>query len=186
MWQLLSTRSREQLGPTQAAFADEYAGEFQRGVGAFAGTPFETVLSVTTESGWGVAAIAGDRTRNGELEFAAYGAAFREEDGAWRIELGDPVRLANTAPGRTTADPEPNVQVEIAADASVEEAGLWLDGEPLPGTVGGQGDAVTVVATPAAPLASGWHVLVIFGRAGDAATAGATPFQVEGAQNSTV
>jgi hypothetical protein len=144
------------------------------------------VLSVRTASGWGVAAVAGGRIRSGDAEFAAYGAALRREGGEWRIELGDPVDIINNEPSETTADRRPRVQFELAADGPVEEAGLWLDGVALPATAGGTADAVTLVATPEAPLAPGWHVLVVFGRAGDEAAAGATPFEVEAGDAPTI
>ena len=185
MWRLLSARSREQLGPTQAEFAD-LAADLERGLGSFGGTPYRLVLSVRTASGWGVAAVAGGRIRSGEAEFAAYGAALRLEGGEWRIELGDPVDIVNNEPPETTADRQPRVQFELSADAPVEEAGLWLDGVPLPATAGGTADAVTLVATPESPLEPGWHVLVVFGRAGEAATAGATPFEVEAGAEPTI
>lgn len=186
LWGLLSARSREQLGPTQAEFSEELVADLERGLGSFAGSPYETVLSVETESGWGVAAIAGGRIRSGEAEFAAYGAALRLEDGDWRIELGDPVDIVNNEPPQTTDDRQPRVQFEVSADAPVDEAGLWLDGVALPANAAGTADAVTVVATPEQPLAPGWHVLVVFGRAGDDATAGATPFEVEGGADPTI
>jgi hypothetical protein len=185
MWGLLSTRSREQLGPTQAEFAD-LAAELERGLGSFGGTPYEVVLSVRTASGWGVAAVAGGRIRSGDAEYAAYGAALRREGDEWRIELGDPVDIVSNEPPEKTADRRPRVQFELAADGPVEEAGLWLDGVALPATAGGTAEAVTLVATPEAPLAPGWHVLVVFGRAGDEAAAGATPFEVEAGDTPTI
>lgn len=186
MWALLSAGSREQLGPTRAEFSEELASDLERGLGSFGGTPYETVLSVTTGSGWGVAAVAGGRVRGGDAEYAAYGAALRLEDGEWRVHLGDPIDIVNNEPGQTTADRRPRVQFELSAEAPVDEAGVWLDGAPLPATAGGTPDAVTIVATPDAPLAPGWHVLVLFGRAGDEATAGATPFEVEAGEDPTI
>lgn len=186
MWALLSEGSRERLGPTRAEFSEELAADLERGLGSFGGTPYETVLSVTTESGWGVAAVAGGRIRGGEVEYAAYAAALRLEDGEWRVRLGDPIDIVNNEPAETTADRRPRVQFELNADMPVEEAGLWLDGAPLPATAGGTADAITIVATPEVPLAPGWHVLVVFGRAGNEATAGATPFEVEAGDDPTI
>ena len=186
MWGLLTATSQEQLGPTQEEFADELGADLQRGLGSFAGTGFDTVLSLRTDSGFGVAAIAGARERDGRDEYAAYGTALRREDGAWRVELGGPVELAANAPPRSTTDRRPAIQFEIVAGAPVDEAGVWLDGAPLPANAQSRADAVTVVSRPEAPLAPGWHVLVLFGRAGDAATAGARPFLVEGEEGPAV
>lgn len=186
MWALLSERSREQLGPTRAEFAKELAPDLEQGLGSFGGTPYETVLSVTTQSGWGVAAVAGGRVRSGTAEYAAYGAALVLEDGEWRVQLGDPIDIVQNEPAKTTADRQPRVQFELRADAPLDEAGLWLDGVPLPAAAGGAPGAVTIVATPQAPLAPGWHVLVAFGRAGGEANAGATPFEVEAGDEPTI
>jgi hypothetical protein len=186
MWDLLTTRSKKELGPTEAKFTKEFVPDLQHGLGSFGGTPYDVVLSVKTDSGWGVAAVAGDRVRDGESEFAAYGAALREEDGGWRIELGDPIDILNNEPGETTSERQPRVQFEVSANAPVDEVGLWLDGAALPANAGGTADAVTVVATPEAQLSPGWHVLVVFGRAGDLASAGATPFQVTGGEDPTI
>jgi hypothetical protein len=186
MWALLSAGSREQLGPTEAEFSDEFAPGLERGLGSFGGTPYETVLSVTTRSGWGVAAVSGGRIRSGETEFAAYGAALRLEDGAWKVHLGDPIDIVSNEPAETTAERQPTIQFEVGADAPVDEAGLWLDGAALPATAQGTEEAITLVATPEAPLAPGWHVLVVFALAGDEATAGATPFEVEAGEAPTI
>jgi hypothetical protein len=186
MWELLSAPSRAYFGGTPAEFAHEVGADLQRGLGSFAGRGFDTVLSVRTDSGFGVAAIAGPRVRDGREEYAAYGAALREENGAWRLELGAPVELATNAPPRSTTERSPAIQFEVAADAAVDEAGVWLDGAALPSTAQGRANAVTVVTRPEAALAPGWHVLVVFGRAGDSATAGATPFLVEGEEGPAV
>ena len=60
MWGLLSRQSRSLLGPTLAKFEQEYADGFEDGLGSFATTDYDVVLSQVTPSGWGIAAIAGD------------------------------------------------------------------------------------------------------------------------------
>ena len=59
LWGLLTPVSRKQLGPTRADFARKYGQGFRDGVGTFAGTPYEMVISRRDDGGWGVAAIAG-------------------------------------------------------------------------------------------------------------------------------
>lgn len=178
MWERLSATSKEALGPTRRAFAQEAAPGFQRGLGSFASGSYEVVVSTETASGWAVAAIAGVRRRAGDEEFAAYGVALRKEDGEWKLELGAPVELRQLEPPRATPDASPRVEVAIAADEAVDEAGLWVDGEPLPATAGGTPSSIRLTAT-AEPLEPGWHVLTVFGRSGDHAAAGAAPFFVE-------
>jgi hypothetical protein len=184
MWQLLSATSREQLGPTREEFASERAPGFQRGLGSFAGTPYRIVLATETDSGWGIAAIAGQRTRGGEEEVAAYAVALRREGSEWKLELGAPIELRQISPPRVTSEARPEVEFEIVAPAAVDEAGLWLDGAALPATASGEAAAVNVIATPDA-LAPGWHVLTILGRSGDLAAAGAAAFYVDTGQTST-
>ena len=180
MWGLLSERSRERLGPTLDDFARRYAEGFQEGLGSFAGTPYEVVLSDVTPSGWGIAAIAGDRTRAGKREYATYAAALTRQRRGWRLVLGDPVAVELLSPRGQTKEKQPQVRFRVRADAPVEEAGLWLDGAPVPATAGGSGRNVLIAGTPPRLLAPGRHVIVLFGRSGDDATAGASVFVVQG------
>lgn len=180
VWSLLSTVSQERLGPTQEDFARRYTESFRTGVGTFAGTAYETVLAVEMPSGWGVAAIAGDRVRQGQDEYGTYAAALRFEDGAWKLELGDEVVLRSVSPAEDpTADRRPPIGVRIQAPAQVEEVGIWLDGQPLRGKASGTSPHdVTITGLPPGDLAPGQHVIVVFGRAGELAAAGSTPFRV--------
>ena len=161
--------SRKQLGPTRADFARKYGEGFREGVGTFAGTPYETVISRRDDGGWGVAAIAGNRIRDGQEEFAAYGAAARHDGNRWLLELGAPLelkRLADAAPG--------TIAVEMSAGDPIEAAGLWIDGEALPADVEGQRDNFVVEGQlPGEPAADA--VVVAFARTAAAASAGAFP-----------
>jgi hypothetical protein len=181
MWALLSEASREELGPTVEDFAAEYAEGFQSGLGSFAGSGYQVVLAEETESGWGVAAVAGERERSGEKEYAAYAAAFSNDGSGWRIELGAPLAVRVDSPPAVTSDRAPPIRVAVEGDAPIEEAGVWLDGEPLPATPGGQAGELTITGEPRA-LSPGRHVVVVFGRSGERAVAGAFPFTVEGVE----
>lgn len=180
MWDFLASATKERLGPTEEDFERRYGKDFQTGLGSFAGTDYELVVSASMPSGWGIAAIAGNRVRDEQQEFAAYGAAFRREDG-WKLVLNDPVAIRNLAPpGTTTDDRRPQIGVRITADAAIDEAGLWLDGSPLPADVRAtDGRDIRVEGVSQVELAPGWHVIVAFGRAGDLASAAARPFQVD-------
>ena len=138
------------------------------------------VLSDVTPSGWGIAAIAGDRTRAGKREYATYAAALTRQRRGWRLVLGDPVAVELLSPRGQTKEKQPQVRFRVRADAPVEEAGLWLDGAPVPATAGGSGRNVLIAGTPPRLLAPGRHVIVLFGRSGDDATAGASVFVVQG------
>ena len=181
MWSLLSRRSQGQLGPTQKDFTRKHVAKFQQGLGSFAGTPYRVVLAVDTASGWGVATVAGDRVRQGKQEFATYAAALRREGGAWKLELGDPVEVIQVKPGTGSIhDDQPEIGIEVKAEAPIDEAGLWLDGKPLPATATGTDRRdVQVSGRPEAALEPGRHVVIVFGRSGDVATAGSVPFTLE-------
>lgn len=183
MWELLSRRSRNRLGPSESDFERRFVRGFQAGIGSFAGTGYTTVLSVRTPSGWGIAAIAGRRVRHGTPEFASYAAVLRLEGGTWKLELGDPVRVVSVEPrSGSRSDVRPPIVVRITAASAVQEAGLWLDGAALPARVQAtDGRDIRVEGRPAEALSSGWHVVVAFGRAGDLASAGAAPIRVTGA-----
>jgi hypothetical protein len=169
VWLLLTPESQERLGPTFAQFTERFGSGFREGVGTFAGSPYGVVISRRDEEGWGVAAIAGNRVREGEPEFATYGAAFRLEGDRWLLELGAPIELT-----RLVDAPPGVLQVEMSADAVIEAGGLWLDGEPLLAHVEGRrGDFVVEAELP--PDASGTSVVVAFARTADTANAGAFP-----------
>jgi hypothetical protein len=179
VWLLLTPESQERLGPTLAEFTERFGSGFREGVGTFAGTPYGTVLSRRDEEGWGVAAIAGNRVREGEQEFAAYGAALRLNGDRWLLELGAPIELT-----RLVDAPPGVIQVEMSANEVIEAAGLWLDGEPLPAHVEGQrGDFVVEAELP--PGASGTSVVVTFARIETAANAGAFPLVADPEGGST-
>jgi hypothetical protein len=176
VWLLLTPESQERLGPTLAQFAERFGNDFQEGVGTFSGSPYGVAMSKRDEGGWGVAAIAGNRVREGNEEFAAYGAAFRLVGDQWLLELGAPIELT-----RLVDAPVGVIQVEMAADAVIEGAGLWVDGDALPARVEGR-RADLVVEGELPPEASGTSVVVAFARTGDAASAGAFPL-VPGAED---
>jgi hypothetical protein len=171
MWALLSTPSRERLGPTRAEFDARFATEFRDGVGTFADSP--DLVMVTTgsdENGWGIAAVAGEREREGELEYAAYASALRMEGGRWRLELGAPIELR-----RLVDTPPATLEVQVAANDPVEAAGLWIDGEPLRASVRGDDAARFVIHAERLQLQHDRHVGVTFARTADTAAAGAFP-----------
>jgi hypothetical protein len=184
MWSLLSVPSQTRLGPDVENFATGYVQAFQEGVGTFAGTPYEVVLAVETESGWGVAAVAGDRVKEGKEEYATYATALRREDGAWKLERDAPIALKRIEPeGTSTPETLPRIVLRIEADSAIEEAGLWLDGKPLPANVlGTDARQISLEAVPRSKLEPGRHTIVVFARTGNDAVAGSSPLTVgEGA-----
>lgn len=180
MWGLLTTRSQRALGPTLTRFEKKRAKGFETGLGSFAGTGYDVLLSEMTSSGWAIAAIAGERTRRGKREYAAYAAMLAREGNGWRLELGDPLRLELLSPRHTRTETQPLVAFRAAAEQPIRAAGLWLDGTPLPGRVRGSGATIEVTGKPAQPLAVGRHVVIVFASTGNVASAGAAPFRISG------
>jgi hypothetical protein len=131
-------------------------------------------------TGWGVAAVAGDRERNGAQEYATYAAALRWEGEVWKLELHAPVALKRIEPeGTSTSEAPPRIVLQIEAETAIEEAGLWLDGKPLPADAGGTGGRqIRLEAVPGTELAPGRHTVAVFGRTGDFAAARSTPLTI--------
>jgi hypothetical protein len=176
LWQLLSTESQARLGPTEDAFAGRFVSDFRDGLGTFAGTAAEIVVSGADPNGWGVAAIAGERVRQGKQEFAAYATALRLEAGEWRLELGAPIALKHLTGGSSDT-----LDVEVSAKSTIEAAGLWVDGQPLRASIQGTARDHFVVHAERLQLGSERHVAVIFARTSDAAAAGAFELSAPGA-----
>ena len=95
---VLSRPTQRRYGPL-ARFRRGVATELGEGLGTFfAGGRKPRLLLAATFGDFAVAAISGVRRAEGTSELAAYGTALRRERGAWRIELGGPVRLRPIGP----------------------------------------------------------------------------------------
>ena len=175
MWALLSKSSRDVLGPTLDEFRAGPAHELSEGLGSWqVSGSYEVVLSERIDERWAVAAIAGRRVVEGEKEPNAIDATpLALEGGSWKVDLGGPARLTPTSPkpGSTTGH-ESRIAAAVAAPAAVEEARLWLDGEPIDAEardseVSGRGSQ---------RLTRGPHSVVAFVRTADDAAAVAWRF----------
>jgi len=135
------------------------------------------VLSEPVEGPWAVAAVV-----KGMRVFAV---PLRRERGAWRVELGDPIRLRPVLPhpGRIALSSNPQIAAE--ARASGDELGvalaLWVDGVAFPIDAGGPRPGyVTAFGRLGHDLAPGLHVVIAFARAGTGAVATAWTFRAPG------
>lgn len=180
MWAMLSPATRESLGPTFPEFRRDVALELTDGIGTIA-RGGEVVLARGLAPGLGLAALAGERTVDGEVEDYAYAAAFVRMGGAWRLEIGGAaVNTLEPDPEETTGR-TPELKASVQAPGRVERLLLWLDGEPVAGRRDDDGlFSATLRAEPDGELADGRHVLVVFGSGGGAAVAAAWPFRVDG------
>jgi hypothetical protein len=169
MWQRLSAPTRRRLGPTLARFRGDAARSLELELAAL-GRRHELILSQTITSRFAVAAVA----RGSE----AYAAALRLENGLWRVELGSPVRIrplrpktGETVPRRT------QLAAEVTAEATIVEAGLWLDGLAFPTRGGGAIPSELTMFGEASALSAGAHSVVAFASTGANAAARAWTFR---------
>jgi hypothetical protein len=175
MWRLLSTASRQRLGPTLAAFRRETAPGVRKEVGSFA--RFRVVVSERITPELGVVAIEGTRVATGAP--AVYAAVLRLEGSHWKVELGGPVRIRPIGP-----DPGARDRVVAQVAAAVEGPGgkgiavVYLDGQAVSPTVAGTASNATVYANLEPPLPPGRHTVVVFASDGREASAVAWSFRV--------
>lgn len=180
MWALLSTPSRERLGPTLAEFRDGRARRLVTQLGSFVEGRSALFLNEQVSAEFALAAFGGRQTIRGKARRGAYAAALRFEEGEWKLEFGGPVELEALEPDPGEVENE-NVQVAagVAADAAILEGGLWLDGDAVPGESGGSDDRhITFFSDPVTDLDPGPHAAVAFASTSDDASALAWLFSV--------
>jgi hypothetical protein len=174
LWALLSTSSRERLGPTLERFRAGTAAELTEGLGSI--ERFRTIVSERITPEFGVIAIEG--RRNGKP--AVYAAALRLEGAQWRFELGGPVSVRPIGPDADAHEP---VVAQIAA--AVEGPGgtgtavMYLDGQVVNPEVRGTSVNSTLFANFDPALDPGRHTVVLFASDGREASATAWAFTVE-------
>ncbi len=173
LWALLSSPSRERLGPTLERFRKGPAGELVEGVGSIG--RFHTVVSERITPEFGVVAIDGMRTG----ERAVYAAALRLEGTRWRIELGGPTRVRPIGP-----DPDAKEPVVAQIAGAVEGPGgagtavMYLDGQAVNPEIRETATGSTLFANFDPALDPGRHTVVLFASEGREASAAAWAFTV--------
>lgn len=180
MWALLSTPSRERLGPTPAKFQRGQGRRLRANLGSFIEGRSAIFLNEQVSADFAVAAFGGRQTVGGKERRGAFAAALRYEDGEWRVELDGPVKLEALVPDPGEVENE-NAQVAagVAADSAVLEGGLWLDGEAVGGESGGTDDRhITFYSDPVTDLVQGPHAAVAFASTAHDASALAWLFSV--------
>jgi len=173
LWRALSPPTRESFGPTLPAFRRGALPELRKGPGVLARTA-RVIFARRVTPRWGVAAVGGERSVDGELEAYAYAAVF----GGGRIEL-DGLVLAGLDPDPLDeTGAAPRVRLDVSAGAEVEEVLLWLDGRPLAVRKRTDAPFSARVHAQAPRLGPGRHDLVAFATAGKTAGAIAWTFSV--------
>jgi hypothetical protein len=174
IWDLLSTSSKQRLGPTLARFRTGPASELRKGLGSI--EDFRTIVSERITPEFGVIAI--DGTRAGKR--VVYAAALRLEGKQWKFELGSPVKVRPIGP-----DPDAREAVVAQIAAAVQGPGgagtavMYLDGQVVNPEVRGTSSNSTLFANFDPALDPGRHTVVLFASDDREASATAWAFTVE-------
>jgi hypothetical protein len=170
MWNRLTARSRERLGPSLAAFRAGAGARLAARLSSLASANAGQVLSEQITLDVGVAAVAGPG--------AAFAAATRLEDGEWLLELGTPIRIRPIRPDPgETVDERTQVAAEFKAPSAILEAGLWVDGRAVPARSGGVSPSYLTIFAEVGHLGLGSHSTVAFVLTDEGAGALAWPFR---------
>jgi hypothetical protein len=159
MWALLARPSRARLGPELSEFRAR-AAKLERTAGRAGGDGSELILAERISERWAVAAVARARPHG----YAVYAAALRLEDGRWRVEVADPLRIRAIRPDPDERLPGTRTQVaaEFRARDAITEAGLWLDGLAVPTQAGGLSARYFTAYGESGRLEPGRHSVVAF------------------------
>lgn len=171
VWGMLSTRSKQRLGPTLGEFESGAGGELTDSIGSFRDVKVIVSERITPE--FGVVAI--DGRQDGKR--AVYAVPVRLEGGKWKLELGGPVRIRPIGPDPGAHEP---VVAQIAAAVSgpggTGTAVMYLDGHTENPRVAGTTSNATLYANFEPALDPGRHTVVVFASNGDNAGASAWDF----------
>jgi hypothetical protein len=177
MWNMLTGATQASIGPTLPEFRDGAAREFGEGLGSLAKTA-EVIVSRQLDD-FGLGAIAGEREVEGRRESFAYGVAFLQEEGAWKIELGGIIITGLKPEPLSKADPRPQLAADVGAGADLNTVIMFLDGKPFPAERPSDSPfAARLRGQPSEPLADGQHTVVVFADSGLTASAIAWTFRV--------
>ncbi len=175
LWELLSTSSRERLGPSLAAFR-------KTEVPALAGTvgrirDFRTVVSERVTPEFGIVAIDGRRGSGRAL----YAAVLRLEGSSWKVELGGPAVVRPIGPDPGAREPVVGqIAAEVEGPGGTGTAVMYLDGHTENPKIYVSAKSATMVANFEPPLDAGRHTVVVFASDGRDASATAWAFTVTG------
>lgn len=169
------TMRRLLSAPTRASFGPGAAEEVARQLEGFADA--RIVLAADLGDGWGVGAVSG---RDEDGDPAAWAAALRREEGAWRVELGGVFFTRLRPQPLKETEPDPEIRVEAQAGGEVDDVRVWLDSRELRAHAFRRAPFTREVwGRLAGETSPGVHTLVAFAVAGETAGAFAWPFEVD-------
>jgi hypothetical protein len=179
MWELLSTSTRQRLGPTLADFRAHSGTELIEGVGSFRRVRVIVSERITPELG--VVAIDGSRVVEGSRERQVYAVAMRLEGSSWKLELGGPVTVRPIGPDPGARE---RVVAQVAAavggPAGVGTAVMYVDGQTVSPNTSRTSTNSTLYANIEPSLEPGRHTVVVFASEGREASALGWAFTVTG------
>jgi hypothetical protein len=166
---LLSAGTRASFGPgVEAELAEDFEGISLGPI----------VLSQRLDDDWAVGVVRG---RDEDGDPAAFGAALRDEEGGWRLELGGLAFGRLRPQPLDEADGRAELRVEAQAGGEVEELLLWVDDQAVRAhPVRRHPFTREVWGRLRGGLPAGLHTAVVFATSGDTAAAFAWPFEVDG------
>ena len=154
-WGMLSSRSKQRLGPTLRRFEAGAGAQLVRSLGSLRYPKAIVSERITPEFG----VVAVDGRRNGKRTLRA--VPLRLEGRKWRLEVGGPVMVRALGPLPGKREP-----------GGSGTAVMYLDGHTENPKVAGTSSNSTLYANFEPPLDSGRHTVVVF--ASDGGDAGAT------------
>jgi hypothetical protein len=167
LWAMLSTRSKQRLGPTIRRFESGAGGALVDRFGSLRDRKVIVSERITPE--FGIVAI--DGRRNGERVVEA--VPLRLEGTDWRLELGGPVKIRPIGPLPGKHEPVvAQIAAAVTGPGGSGTAVMYLDGHTENPKVAGTSSNSTLYANFEPALDPGRHTVVVF--ASDGQEAGAT------------
>jgi hypothetical protein len=166
LWAMLSSRSKQHLGPTRSRFEGGAGRELGDRLGSLRDPKVIVSERITPE--FGVVAI--DGRQNGEK--AVYALPLRLEGTTWKFELGSPVKIKVLGPQPGSRGLVAQIAAAVTGPGGTGTAVMYLDGHTENPKVAGTTGNSTMYANFDQALDPGRHTVVVF--ASDGRNAGAT------------
>ena len=177
LWGMLSTRSRQRLGPTLGRFRSGAGRELADRLGSLRNAKVIVSERITPEFGM----VAVDGRRNGKR--AVHAVPLRLEGTGWKLELGSPVKIRPIGPLPGKHEPVvAQIAAAVTGPGGSGTAVMYLDGHTENPKVAGTSSNSTLYASFEPPLDPGRHTVVVF--ASDGGDAGATAWDFTAGRSS--
>ena len=166
VWGMLSSASKERLGPTLGEFESGAGGELVDSLASFRNPKVIVSERITPEFG----IVAVDGRQDGRK--AVYAVPLRLEGTAWKLELGGPVDIRVLGPQPGSRGLVAQIAAAVTGPGGTGTAVMYLDGHTENPKIAGTSANSTLYANFDQALDPGRHTVVVF--ASDGRNAGAT------------